>query len=552
MSIRAKIILIVLPLIVTPLLLTVIVSTLSARNGITRVATDFLRFKAEDLKNYAESQWSLLVENALTDNEEFVNATKSAVQSFARSLIRRDSEMILALDREGRVVMQTEEVEITQKETEPLNRIASAKEEGWHRINLGRVGRVAQSIAFEPFAWVFLVTEQEATFYQTVYQMFWQTGLILGISLLVSVALLLAFSFFITQPLRNIIGAMREVISTNDLSKRVEIIYRDETGELGHTFNIMTDELDKAYSQIKGYALKAAIAQNREQKIRNIFQKYVPNDVIEQFFSNPETMLKGEDRNLAVLFSDIRSFTQISEKMTPSDIVESLNAYFGRMVEVIMNRKGIVDKYIGDAIMAFFGAPVQHEDDAMQAVLSGFEMLRTLNDFNQEQQKRKRPTFRVGIGINFGSVTVGNIGSERKMDYTVIGDMVNLASRLEGLTKVYHEPFIISQHVYTLVKKRIPCRMIDRVVVRGRTTGVGIYTPRNEFTNTVKAAWKYHHLGLLLYYQRKFDEAIRYFTKVNELMPEDTCSRIFIERCQVNRNVSFPPEWDGSVEMVEK
>ena len=168
MSIRAKIILIVLPLIVTPLLLTVIVSTLSARNGITLVATDFLRFKAEDLKNYAESQWSLLVENALTHNEEFVNATKSAVQSFARSLIRRDSEMILALDREGRVVMQTEEVEITQKETEPLNRIASAKEEGWQRIDLGGVGRVAQSIAFEPFAWVFLVTEQEATFYQTV------------------------------------------------------------------------------------------------------------------------------------------------------------------------------------------------------------------------------------------------------------------------------------------------------------------------------------------------------------------------------------------------
>ncbi len=552
MSIRAKIILIVLPLIVTPLLLTVIVSTLSARNGITLVATDFLRFKAEDLKNYAESQWSLLVENALTDNEEFVNATKSAVQSFARSLIRRDSEMILALDREGRVVMLTEEVEITQKETERLNRIASAKEEGWQRIDLGGVGRVAQSIAFEPFAWVFLVTEQEATFYQTVYQMFYRTGLILGISLLVSVALLLTFSFLITQPLRNIIGAMREVISTNDLSKRVEIIYRDETGELGHTFNIMTHELDKAYSQIKGYALKAAIAQNREQKIRNIFQKYVPNDVIEQFFSNPETMLKGEDRNLAVLFSDIRSFTQISEKMTPSDIVESLNAYFGRMVEVIMNRKGIVDKYIGDAIMAFFGAPVQHEDDAMQAVLSGFEMLRALNEFNQEQQKRKRPTFRVGIGINFGSVTVGNIGSERKMDYTVIGDMVNLASRLEGLTKVYHEPFIISEYVYTLVKKKIPCRMIDRVVVKGRTTGVGIYTPRNKFTKTVKAAWKYHHLGLLLYYQRKFDEAVRYFAKVHELMPDDTCSRIFIERCKVNRNVSFPPEWDGSVEMVEK
>jgi adenylate cyclase len=552
MSIRAKIILIVLPLIITPLLLTAIVSSLSARNGITLVATDFLRFKSEDLKNYADSQWSLLVENNLTDNREFISASKSAVQSFARSLIRRESELILALDEQGKVVMQSDEVEITPSEELRLRQMVSKKEEGWQRINLGGIPRVAQSTTFEPFGWFLLVTEHQARFYQTVNQMFWQTGFILGISLLVSVALLLTFSYYITQPLRNVIGAMREVISTNDLSKRVEIIYRDETGELGHTFNIMTDELDRAYRQIKGYALKAAIAQSREQKIRNIFQKYVPNDVIEQFFANPEAMLVGEDRSLAVLFSDIRSFTRISEKMTPREIVESLNAYFERMVEIIMNRHGIVDKYIGDAIMAFYGAPVKHEDDAFQAVLSAFEMLRTLREFNRGQQSRNRPTFRIGIGINFGSVTVGNIGSEKKMDYTVVGDMVNLASRLEGLTKVYHEPFIISEYVYEMVKEKVPCRLIDRVVVRGRTKGVGIYTPRSEFTRTVKTAWKYHIAGLKLFYNRDFDRAARYFEKVHELMPNDMCSQIFLDRCQAYKNLSLPSDWDGAVEMVEK
>ena len=552
MTIRTKIIFIVFPLIVTPLILTAIVSALSARNGITLVATEFLRFKAEELRSYAETQWSLLEKNGLTDDPNLVQASKRAVESFAKSLIRRDTELILGFDQSANVVMRTAETNIEQSEAEAVSRFMSRNPEGWLRIRIGKQRRVAQASTIPAFGWFIMVTELEDTFYQTINQMFWQIGFILSVSLLVSIILLLGFSYYLTKPLRNVIGAMRGIISTSDLTNRVEIMYNDETGELGHTFNLMTDELDNAYKQIKTYAIKTAIAQTKEQRIRNIFQKYVPHDVIEQYFINPESMLKGEDRPLAVLFSDIRGFTAISEKLQPQEVVDSLNHYFALMVDVIMGHQGIVDKYIGDALMAFFGAPVRHDDDALQAVLSGFEMMEKLGSFNQWQLKQGRPEFKIGIGINFGTVTVGNIGSEKKMDYTVVGDMVNVASRIEGLCKMYREPFIISQHVYSLVGGEVQCRMIDRVILKGTTRSMGIYTPRRELTGKESEAWKLHNAGLKLYYDRNFTEALASFQKVQELLPGDPSSQVFIDRCTIYKDIELPDDWDGSVVMSEK
>ncbi len=242
---------------------------------------------------------------------------------------------------------------------------------GWAQLKAGGVERVAQAKEFAPFGWYVLVTEKRDAFYKITTQIFRQTAVILLVSLAIALILLFYFSFIMTQPLRMVVSVMRQIMSTSDLSKRVEILYKDETGELGHSLNLMTEELEKAYKQIKGYALKAVVAQHREQKIRNIFQKYVPKAVIDEFFANPESMLVGQDRVLAVLFSDIRGFTTLSEGLPPNEVVESLNAYFGRMVKIIMEHKGIVDKYIGDAIMATFGAPVHYGDEAYQAVSLG-------------------------------------------------------------------------------------------------------------------------------------------------------------------------------------
>jgi adenylate cyclase len=548
MRIRLKLILTVLPLVITPLLLVSLAAMLAARNGITRVATNFLLFKAEGLRNYAETQWKLLEDNELAGNPEFVAVSKTAVQSFARSLLRSDSELILAVEDGKRIAMSTAEIEFTQGEQDRLVELAAARKTGWQQIRIGGVDRVGQALLFEPFNWYLLVSERREAFYQAVNQIFFQSGFILLFALAVALALLFVFIRYITQPLGQVVGAMKEIISTNDLSRRVDLAFKDEIGELGHTFNLMTGELQKAYNQIKSYAFSTAVAQKREKKIRNIFQKYVPADVIEEFFTHPESMLLGDSKVVAVMFSDIRGFTSIAEGLKPWEILESLNAYFVIMVDIIFARQGIVDKFIGDAIMAFFGAPAKHPDDAQQAVRAGLEMLEALDTFNSRQAQLGRPTFSIGIGLNYGVVTVGNIGHhEKKMDYTVMGDMVNLASRLEGLTKTYRIPFLISESVCRKVEKEVPCRQVDWVVVRGKKDATRVYQPKRALNPQEVKAWELYNNAIQLYYKKEFEKATREFNAVLEYVPGDPAAQMFLLRCELY--TSHPPDadWTGVV-----
>lgn len=552
MSIRAKIVLVVLPLIITPLVLIGVISTLSARNGITAVAAGLLQFKAEQLVTYAEGQWNLLSANGLDANQAYVEASKAAVESFAKSLVRSQTESIFALAADGTVALRSNEFSASTAEMEGLNKLRADGASGWQRLRIGEVDRVAHLAGFTPFHWTFFVTEEAGTFYRSTDAIVRQTGYILAASLLVSVILLLFFARYLTRPLQQVVDAMTEIIATNDLSRRVDVLYKDETGRLGHTFNLMSEELGKAYDQIKSFAMHAAVAQTKEQKLRTVFQKYVPKTVIEQFISSPEQMLIGENRILAVLFSDVRDFTSISEKMKPDEIVESLNQYFGRMVKIIMERGGLVDKYIGDAIMAYFGAPEKHEDDAMQSVMAGLEMIDALEEFNTWQKSKGRLPWHTGIGINYGGVTVGNIGSEQKMDYTVIGDMVNLASRLEGLTKRYHAPLIVSQTVQKRIGDAARCRLLDKVAVKGRSIASGIYEVRRKLTDREEKAWKKHEEALAFYYERKFAEASGAFREVLSLLPQDHCAQLFLSRCTAFTRSPPPAGWTGVEELTEK
>jgi adenylate cyclase len=551
-SIRAKIVLVVLPLIIAPLVLIGVISTLSARTGITAVASGFLQFKAEQLVTYAEGQWNLLSANGLETTPAYVEASKAAVESFAKSLVRSPTESIFALAADGTVALRSGDIIPSASELEALKGTGGAGMTGWQVIRVAGGERVAHLSAFAPYRWTFFVTEAAATFYRTADGIVRQTAYVLAAALVAAVFLLLLFARYLTRPLEQVADAMAEIITTNDLSRRVEVLYKDETGRLGHTFNLMSEELGKAYDQIKGYAMRAAVAQSKEQKIRHIFQKYVPHSVIESYFANPEKMLIGENRILAVLFSDIRGFTSISEKMRPDEMVESLNQYFTRMVDIIMNKNGIVDKYIGDAIMAFFGAPVRREDDALQSTLAGLEMLEALREFNGWQERKGRGSFQIGIGINYGAVTVGNIGSERKMDYTVIGDMVNLASRLEGLTKKYHAPLLVSESVHRKVSGTLPCRLLDRVAVKGRSAGTGIYEVRRALSGAEEKAWAAHAEALPLYYERKFQKAGALFRDVVQLVPGDYCAGLFLARCAAYAKSAPPEGWTGVEEMTEK
>jgi adenylate cyclase len=552
MSIRLKIILIVLPLLVATLVLTGMSSFFSATNGITRIAKDFLGFKAQELENQAASQWRLLVDNNLTGNPEMVGATKAAVEGYARGIIRSRTELIAAFDQDANLVMSTSDVNFMRAEQSDILTRIQARSTDLVTLRLGGADRVVKGFWFEPFSWYFVVSEERATFYDQVNEITVRTGIILLASILLGVVLILIFANYLTRPLTRVANTMKDIIVTNDLSERVVVEYHDEIGALAQTFNLMVGELEKAYKQIKSFAFKAVLAQRRELKIRNIFQKYVPNDVIDIIFKNPESMLVGDNRTLSILFSDIRSFTSISESMSPMDLVDVLNRYFTVMVDVIDARHGMVDKFIGDAIMALWGAPVKREDDAVQSVMAGIEMTEAIVEFNRRQKAAGKQGFRIGIGINYGVVTVGNIGSEKKMNYTVIGDMVNLASRLEGLTKKYHQELILSESLHMKAADAVPFRLLDSVAVKGKKRGVKIYTAKRSLDQAEKEAWEIHNTGMEEYYRRNFDKAAGLFRNVGIILPDDYASKMLMDRCEAYRRDPPKADWDGVEVMTEK
>jgi adenylate cyclase len=551
-NIRGKIVWVVLPLIIAPLVLTGVSSILTARESVTSVAAGLLQFKAEQLTTYAQGQWDLLVANGLETDPTYQEASEAAVETFARSLLRSSTELIVALAGDGSTTLRTGDVPEDESGRAPLASLAASGASGWQTFSLAGIVRVAYVNRFAPFDWTVFVTEASDTFYRSTERIAVQTGVILGASLLVSLLLLLLFAGRITRPLRQMTDTMQDIITTGDMSERVETLYRDETGRLGHTFNLMTADLEKAYGLVKGYALHASVAKENEEKIRRIFQKYVPKAVIDQFYASPEKLLVGEMRPVAVLFSDIRSFTTIVETFNPSELVEMLNGYFGTMAKPIYERHGIVDKHIGDAIMAVFGAPEKQENDALAAVLAALDMLDALVAFNEVQRLRDRPPLKIGIGIHYGPVIVGNIGSEYKMDYTVMGDRVNLASRLEGLSKKYHEPLIVSDSIQRRVRDQIPFRLLDKASVKGRREGTGIFTLRRTLASAEAEAWKAHNDSTALYYDRKFREAADGFRRVLKLIPRDEHASRFLTHCEQLMGKPVKPGWDGVVEWTDK
>lgn len=553
MSIRLKILFIVIPLLVTTLLVTGFAAVFSAETGITRVAVDFLGFKAEELKKNADTQWSLLVSNDLTKDAEYVETTKRAVEGFAQSLIRSETELIFALDTQDQVAMSTRLVNFSSADYQALKLLRSQGTSGWIRFTVEGQERVAQVFPFDPFGWTVVVSEARDSFYEGVREIQWQNYLILAASLAFAFILLIFFSSYLTRPITQMVRTMREIIRDSNLDRRVEVEYADEIGRLAQTFNVMLSELNRAYAQIKNFALQSVLAQKSEQRIRTIFQKYVPSDVIDEVLGNPEAMLVGQNREISVLFSDIRSFTTISETMRPDELVQSLNRYFSLMVDVILAQGGTVDKYIGDAIMAFFGAPVRSENDALRSVLVALRMLDALDEFNREQVTRGKVEFRIGVGIAYGEVTVGNMGSEKKLNYTVIGDNVNLASRLEGLTKKYKQTLLFSEAVYRRVGHQIWCRLLDKVVVKGKTAGECIYTARKQLSDSEKIGWATWHSGLEAYYKRDFVTARSLFHQVsNQWIPDDPVALDFVERCDGHLLHPPGPDWTGLEVMHEK
>jgi adenylate cyclase len=306
-------------------------------------------------------------------------------------------------------------------------------------------------------------------------------------------------------------------------------------------------------TNIIGYLL----TQKEKKQIRGAFAHYVPADVVNELIANPDKLqLGGEERFMSVMFSDVAGFTTISEKLTPHELVELLNEYLTAMTDIVLENKGIIDKYEGDAIMAEFGAPIYYEEHAIKACETAILMQEKLVEMRQKWAEEGRPQLQARVGINTGNMVVGNMGSRDVFDYTVMGDAVNLGSRLEGANKPYGTYIMISQTTYDLVKEHFYARPLDLLAVKGKTEPIKVYelmALKNSTTppEVPELAAKFA-TGMDFYFGKKFAEAIKIFEQCLSLREDDRPSLLFIDRCKAF--IENPPgeDWDGVFVMTTK
>lgn len=279
------------------------------------------------------------------------------------------------------------------------------------------------------------------------------------------------------------------------------------------------------------------------------FQSYVPTTLVKKLLlSGKIARVGGEMKDITVLFCDIKSFTELSETIPAAKVVHYLSEYFEDMTKEILRNQGTVDKYIGDSIMAFWGAPIPDKDHALHACRCALEMMNALNVLNAKLYKEGFEGFAVRMGINSGSAIVGNVGSTERLNYTAIGDSVNLASRLESTNKLYGTTIIISDHTYALVKDNFSTRLLDQIAVRGRHEGTYIYEliaddqamskeELQAYNSTFAVAFAEYQAG-------RWDTAIILFNKLTETYPQDQLLWLLIDRCLFLKNKN-PSDWDG-------
>ncbi len=360
--------------------------------------------------------------------------------------------------------------------------------------------------------------------------------LITGIAILmVGLLFSIFFSRRIAQPLGLLLQGTKGVIDDN-YDFQIKHTSKDEVGELSKAFNHMLEGL-------------------REKKyIQETFGKYVHPSIVTEILSNPEKIQPGGKRNYqSVLFCDVANFTSFSETMAPEALIKLLNEYLGAMTEEISNTQGILDKYIGDAIMAFWGAPFTPGNHSLLACQAAINMQKTLQVLRPQWLSRGLPEIRMRVGIATGHMIVGNIGSDKNLEYTCIGDTVNYSSRLEGINKVYGTDIIIDLFTKKNVEHDLLLRELDTIQVKGRGQGAQIFEvlaeKRNASEDQEQLKLEYES-ALELYRKGEFDRAEKAFTSLYKAS-NDQASKAMSERCR--DYIVLPPEnWSGIAIMKEK
>ncbi len=553
-KIRTKIIAVVIPILIMTSAFIGMTAYLSSKNGITRIAKEFLGYQLNEIYKFAARQNETINAMMLSNDTVLMENARNATAEYSKTVLKSASGGFIGLEKNGRIVLNTS-TNLSISTIEPfLLKDITNKTSGWIDSRFKDTPVVGVFIEFSEWDMIFILWEGRDVFYQNVNEIVQYLLIILGASIIISSLILMFFISRMTRPINDFVRTIQDITDKMDLTKRVKIQFQDEIGVLGHYFNNMLSELEGAYNQIKNYAYQTVLAKKKEERVRFIFQKYVPQEVINQVLNlSSDTMLIGARQKVTVLFSDIRSFTTISENMRPEDLVLSLNAYFDSMVSLIMDNHGMIDKFIGDAIMAIFGAPLVRESDEANAIKTSLLMIEALDVFNKAQLEKGLTTFKIGVGINTGQAIVGNIGSEQKIDYTVIGDTVNLASRLEGLTKKYKVPIIISEFTKDEIKTdEYYYREVDNVRVKGKQKPVKILQPFfKEKAIENKAYFEEFHIALQNYYKGDFKSARIQFEQLYKKDPEDHLCSVYIERC-IHLIQEPPTNWDGVETWTEK
>lgn len=292
-----------------------------------------------------------------------------------------------------------------------------------------------------------------------------------------------------------------------------------------------------------------------EKRMKSTMSRYIDPGIADQLMADGTDIMGGKETLATVLFSDVRSFTTITETLGAQGTVTLLNEYFNIMVEAISEQGGMVDKFIGDAIMAGFGIPLAHDDDEDRGVRAGINMIRRLWDWNSLREGDGKPSVEMGLGLNTDKVVSGNIGSSKRMDYTMIGDGVNLAARLESACKSYSARILISDFTYQRLKGTYQIRYIDDVIVKGKTTPVGVrevldYHTPETFPNLMDNVNHFNE-GRSSFKSGNWSKAIKSFDECLKCNPNDGLSKTYLERCEIMRKKN-PTNWDGIWVMTSK
>ncbi|RME63522.1 MAG: hypothetical protein D6778_09510 [Nitrospirae bacterium] len=289
---------------------------------------------------------------------------------------------------------------------------------------------------------------------------------------------------------------------------------------------------------VSGQAYRSLVLQRKAKQIKQAFSSYLAPEVVEMVIKNPEMLsLGGQRRYLTCLFLDVRGFTSLSESVPPTELVNILNELLGPFTDIVLKNRGMLDKYIGDAMMALFNVPIELPDHADRAVRSAMEILERLDEINRDFKARGRVQISVGIGINTGEAVVGNMGTSVRFDYTAIGDTINLASRLEGLSKYYGVPVIVSETTVAKTHGGFPFLKLDRVRVKGRETPLWIYTIFKD-----EALKDLYEAALEAFFKKDFQEALKLLDKIEGNAP---FSHVLKSKVLEAMKGPLPEDWDG-------